>query len=81
MAALLVMALTIETYLVMNYRISTWFIPVFIFTLELIIKAHTSFAVYYMLKNDVAEGITLFFLYIQINKVISHIFSSASLRF
>ena len=56
MGALLVLAVSIDVHLVMNYEISTWFIPVFIFTLELIIKAHTSFIVYYMLKNDVSEG-------------------------
>jgi len=55
MGALLLIGISIDVHLVMNYQISTWFIPVFIFTLELIIKTHTSFAVYYMLKNDISE--------------------------
>ena len=56
MATLLALAVGIDVHLVANYQLSTWFIPVFIFTLELIIKAHTSFVVYYMIKNDVSEG-------------------------
>lgn len=42
----------IEIELILNHEISTWWIPVFVFTLELIIKTLTSFAVWFMLKND-----------------------------
>ena len=56
MSTLLVIALFIEIHLVLNYPISTWWIPVFMFTLELIIKAITSFPVFAMQKNDVNEG-------------------------
>ena len=65
MGALLLIGISIDVHLVMNYQISTWFIPVFIFTLELIIKTHTSFAVYYMLKNDISEGKFLFWIFFE----------------
>ena len=56
MSTLLAMAIFIEIHLMLNYEISTWWIPVFVFTLELIIKAVTSFAVFIMQKKDVNEG-------------------------
>ena len=49
-------AIVIDGHLILNHEISTWWIPVFVFTLELIIKATTSFAVFYMQKNDFNEG-------------------------
>lgn len=52
MAGLLIIPIFIEFELVWNHEISTWWIPVFVFTLELIIKTTTSFVVWYMLKYD-----------------------------
>ena len=56
MGGLLLVAIVIDGHLILNHEISTWWIPVFVFTLELIIKATTSFAVFYMQKNDFNEG-------------------------
>lgn len=55
MGGLLLVAIVIDGHLILNHEISTWWIPVFVFTLELIIKATTSFAVFYMQKNDFNE--------------------------
>lgn len=56
MAGLFIIPILIEIELIMNHEISTWWIPVFVFTLELIIKTSTSFIVWFMLKNDWNEG-------------------------
>jgi hypothetical protein len=56
MFALLVIPFCIEIELLNNHQISTWSIPVFVFTLELIVKALTSFAVYWLNQNDANEG-------------------------
>ena len=56
MFALLVIPFCIEIELLNNHQISTWSIPVFVFTLELIVKALTSFAVYSLNQNDANEG-------------------------
>ena len=52
----LIFLMFIVFYLVLNDPISTWWIPVFVFTLELIIIEITSFSVFVMQKNDVNEG-------------------------
>ena len=56
MFALFLIPLCIEIELLKNHEISTWSIPVFVFTLELIVKAITSFAVYWLNQNDADEG-------------------------
>ena len=56
MVALFASALFIEYQLISYHEVSTWWIPVFVFTLELIIKTSTSFIVYFMLKYDCNEG-------------------------
>ncbi|CAG5114343.1 Oidioi.mRNA.OKI2018_I69.chr2.g8402.t1.cds [Oikopleura dioica] len=55
MFALFLIPLCIEIELLKNHEISTWSIPVFVFTLELIVKAVTSFAVYWLNQNDADE--------------------------
>jgi len=55
MFALLLIPFCIEVELLNNHQISTWSIPVFVFTLELIVKALTSFAVYWLHQNDANE--------------------------
>ena len=61
MFALFLIPLCIEIELLKNHEISTWSIPVFVFTLELIVKAITSFAVYWLNQNDADEGSFSFF--------------------
>jgi len=55
MILLFLSALLIEYQLITYHEVSTWWIPVFVFTLELIIKTSTSFIVYFMLKYDCNE--------------------------
>jgi len=52
MIGLFIIPVMIEVELILHHEISTWWIPVFVFTLELIIKTSTSFMVWYMLKHD-----------------------------
>ena len=60
MILLFLSALLIEYQLITYHEVSTWWIPVFVFTLELIIKTSTSFIVYFMLKYDCNEGMVCF---------------------
>ena len=59
MIGLFIIPVMIEVELILHHEISTWWIPVFVFTLELIIKTSTSFMVWYMLKHDWNEGLKL----------------------
>ena len=62
MSTLLAMALFIEIHLVIHYPISTWWIPVFVFTLELIIKAGMAHRMTHILlrHNDSFYSVTSF---------------------